>query len=274
MPLPRLIALDIDGTLTRLDGSISASTRAALGELRRLGIVVALATGRPWEIALQALDGLGRFEADLLISSNGATTIDLATRRVVREAMVDAALVEPTVTAARRLVVGAGIAIETDQRTLHEDGFAARLPHGVTMGGAVPDALLAWQADPNPARKVLVFHDDHDADIAALAALLAPHLADGLSAGESGLRCVQVGPAGISKASALDEVCIRSGIDRAATVAVGDGDNDVEMIAWAGLGVAMGNASPVVRAAADRVIAHTDDDGLATFLEELLSPQQ
>lgn len=274
MTLPRLVAVDLDGTLTRLDGTISARTHDALRELRRRGVMVAVATGRPWEVALQTLDGHRAVEADVLVSSNGATTIDLRTRAVLRDLVVDTDLVEPLVARARAGVGGAGVAIETERATLHEPGFAERLPPGVAMGDPVTDAVAAWLADALPVRKVLVFHDDFDHDIAALVAVLAPHLDAGLSAAESGLRCAQIGPAGVSKASALEHVCALHDIDPRHAVAVGDGDNDAEMIAWAGLGVAMGNADRVAVAAADIVVGHTDADGLAAYLESVLSAQQ
>jgi len=77
-------------------------------------------------------------------------------------------------------------------------------------------------------------------------------------------------PAGVSKASALENVRQRLGVEPYATVAVGDGGNDIEMLRWAARGVAMGHAIAAVHDAADEVAATIDDDGLVPVLRSLL----
>jgi hydroxymethylpyrimidine pyrophosphatase-like HAD family hydrolase len=74
----------------------------------------------------------------------------------------------------------------------------------------------------------------------------------------------------VSKASALAGVARALGIDRADVLAVGDGDNDRAMLRWAGLGVAMGQAPPEVKADADEVTGTVLEDGLAAVLERYL----
>ena len=78
------------------------------------------------------------------------------------------------------------------------------------------------------------------------------------------------GPSGVSKASGLAVVAERLGLAPTDVWVVGDEWNDVPMFEWAGTAVAMGNAPEHVRAAADRVVATADDDGVAELLEELL----
>ena len=73
-----------------------------------------------------------------------------------------------------------------------------------------------------------------------------------------------------SKAAALQWLCQRLGVDPTEVVAVGDGENDKEMLQFAGLGVAMGNAHPACQAAADVVIGTCSEAGVADFLEKLL----
>ena len=73
-----------------------------------------------------------------------------------------------------------------------------------------------------------------------------------------------------NKGTALKLVAERLGIPREEVAAFGDGDNDLSMIQWAGVGVAMGNAKPAVLAAADRVAPVCDEDGLACAVEEML----
>ncbi|EKP94238.1 HAD-IIB family hydrolase [Thermaerobacter subterraneus] len=77
-------------------------------------------------------------------------------------------------------------------------------------------------------------------------------------------------PPGTHKAAGLQRLAARLGIDREQVVAVGDNDNDCEMLRWAGLGVAMGNADPAVRECAGRVTASNAEDGVARLIEEVL----
>jgi hydroxymethylpyrimidine pyrophosphatase-like HAD family hydrolase len=74
-------------------------------------------------------------------------------------------------------------------------------------------------------------------------------------------------PLGISKATGVDEVAAPLGIAAGDVVAFGDMPNDIPMLLWAGLGVAMGNAHPEAKAAADEVTTPNSDDGLARVLE-------
>ena len=75
---------------------------------------------------------------------------------------------------------------------------------------------------------------------------------------------------GVSKGSTALDLCLREGIDPAASVGIGDSGNDLSMIEVAGDGVAMGNASPEVKAAADHVAPPCTDSGVARYLEPLL----
>lgn len=73
-----------------------------------------------------------------------------------------------------------------------------------------------------------------------------------------------------SKAVGMEAVCRRFGIRREETIAFGDGGNDVEMLQWAGIGVAMGNAAPEVQRFADYVTSSVDDEGIERALKHLL----
>jgi hydroxymethylpyrimidine pyrophosphatase-like HAD family hydrolase len=87
----------------------------------------------------------------------------------------------------------------------------------------------------------------------------------------AGLRLVEISAAGVTKAFALERLCRRLGIDAAEVVAVGDMPNDLAMLAWAGTGVAVANATPEVLEAADQVTAANIDDGVALLLEQILA---
>jgi hydroxymethylpyrimidine pyrophosphatase-like HAD family hydrolase len=103
-----------------------------------------------------------------------------------------------------------------------------------------------------------------DAMVAALTPVLG-HAADLTFSTGRGL--VEVSPPGVTKATGLAEVAQRHGVDAGGVVAFGDMPNDLEMLRWAGHGVAMGNAHPALLEVADEVTASNGDDGLALILE-------
>ena len=85
----------------------------------------------------------------------------------------------------------------------------------------------------------------------------------------SGDKAVEVTAVGVNKAAGLAEVAEELGIEAKDVVAFGDYPNDVPMLAWAGLGVAVANAHAEVLAVADEVTASNDEDGVAIVLERL-----
>jgi HAD superfamily hydrolase (TIGR01484 family) len=81
---------------------------------------------------------------------------------------------------------------------------------------------------------------------------------------------LDLAPEGVSKASGLESICARLGLDASDVLAIGDGLNDLEMLRWAGRGVAMGGSLPQVIEAADDVTGSVHDDGLADEIERWL----
>ncbi|MFC4631215.1 HAD family hydrolase [Promicromonospora alba] len=262
MPQPlirRLIALDIDGTLLGQDRKIPAGTVDALDLVRAAGHEVVLATGRSLVGLMPVAIRLGLVEA-YAVSSNGSLTVRL-----------DPAV--PTgyvIAGARRFDPGSVI-----HRVL---ALAPRAYVGVEdvgWGWAVnrvfPEGLLNGEQKQTPVTDLC----------AAPATRIAVHapdigrLLDALRA--TGATVTPAGPdwadstaPGTSKATALEQLRIRLGIPPEATVAVGDGANDVEMFRWAARAVAMGHAAPSVRDAADEVTGTIAQQGAVAVLHSLL----
>ena len=130
------------------------------------------------------------------------------------------------------------------------------------MADALPDPAAAVHS-------VVLFVDHLDA--LGLLAELTPVLPEGVAATPSGLPgSVELTAPGVHKGRGLVELSERLGIARQQVVAFGDGLNDHEMLTWAGLGVAMGNAGAATKAVADEVTASNDEDGVAVVVERLL----
>jgi Cof subfamily protein (haloacid dehalogenase superfamily) len=253
----RLAAIDLDGTLLRSDGTLSERTRAALAATT-LEIVVVSARGpRGVGEVTEAADLKGT-----AIASNGGAIVDLATRTVVRERVIESEVAAELIRAVRERLPGALFGIERDAFA-HEPGFAAWnwTPPADTR---VADALELLDEAP---RKLVVLHAEHALDV--VEAAVREVVGDRAAAYISGEWVVEISAAGVNKATALAEVCEEHGVDARDVVAFGDHQNDVPMLSWAGLGIAVANAHPDAVEAADELTASNDEDGVAQVLERL-----
>src|SRR5690606_6731361 len=119
-----------------------------------------------------------------------------------------------------------------------------------------------------PSLKLILRHSELAVD--AVADRLARLGLDGFEVTRSGAPFLEVMAQGVSKAWGLARLCDRLGITAEEVVAFGDAPNDVELLTWAGRGVAVANAAEVTRTAADEVTASNEDDGVAGVLEQLV----
>jgi Cof subfamily protein (haloacid dehalogenase superfamily) len=265
--LPALIASDVDGTLLDEHEHITPRTRAAVRAAVESGAQFVLATGRPPRWIAPVVDALGL--TPMAVCANGAVIYDSATDRILSARTLSPEVLAELAEVATRVIPGAGLAVERVGRSAHD----AATPQFVSSPGyehawlnpdntevSVEDLLSA------PAVKLLI--RKAGARSGDMAAALAEHVGivgDLTYSTNNGL--IEVVPLGVSKATGIEEVARPLGIVAADVVAFGDMPNDVPMLLWAGLGVAMGNAHPDAVAAADEVTAPNTDDGLARVLE-------
>jgi Cof subfamily protein (haloacid dehalogenase superfamily) len=265
----RLVACDLDGTLLRSDGSVSARTRETLRRVEACGVPVVLVTGRPPRIAriFASAAGIG----GPIVCCNGALVYDTHADAIVRHAPLEAALAAHLVGAIRIAAPGACFAVEVETRFAQETAFAALRrrsaiePLDVGVPALHDDALSFCDA---PVTKLLVRHPEQAVE--ALLELVRELVGETAAATVSGGPFVEISAAGVHKAFALEALCAELGIAAAEVVAFGDMPNDVPMLVWAGRGVAVANAHPEVLAAADEVTASNDEDGVALALERLV----
>jgi len=261
-PPARLIASDLDGTLLRSDGTLSERTVEAVRGVEAAGMTMVLATGRPprWiESIGEQLDHRG-----VAVCANGALIYDLATESVLTAHTIEPAEATELVQRLRHALPGAIFAVETvDHLGLEPAWTTAWTP---PAGTRFADALELVQV---PMVKLLARIDGHDVE-AALAqhGRELAHLAEFTWSG--GKHLLEMSAPGITKGVTLAELAGRLGVDAAAAVAFGDMPNDLDMLRWAGRGLAVANAHPVVLEAADAVVGANDEDGVAAELERLL----
>lgn len=271
----RLIALDVDGTLLDSSGSVPPRVRQAIGRVRDAGGVVTLATGRRYAPTKAIARDLG-LDAPLIVH-NGA---------LVRDPAGDAILYH------RHLDRGpASMVVERSREAgcvtfVHSNAFAGELvyydtdpadravPHYFSRNDPryvlTPDVLSHLDRDP---LRVVAFGGGPAAERLrdALAALSLPdYRVIFWPEAFPGVWIVEVFHPEASKGAALAMLAQRLGVPREAVLAAGDHINDLEMLAYAGLGVAMGNASPEVVAVAGHLAPTNDQEGLADVLESLV----
>lgn len=266
----RLIATDVDGTLLNSRHEITPRTRAAFNAARARGIAVLAVSGRqPYSIG--AIVQGTALQGDV-IGSNGAVAMNVDTQEILFQETLDLE--------AQRRIAAEMQALFTGLRlvSVRSAGNEYVAEHGYTGMEDPGDTEALWpvrhrvvgreEVLAEPSLKLVMRHDD----VSPEELLAAAHRLDipGCHPTISGAPFLEVGRGGVSKASALQRYCALHGIDRADVVAFGDNYNDLEMLDWAGLGVAMANAEAETKSTADRMTAANDDDGVARVIEELL----
>lgn len=252
---PKLVALDIDGTLLDPFGVLPDDVRAAVRRVVDARVPVVLSTGRWWPNTQPIFDALD-LPAGWAVCSNGAKVFRYPPLETVVEELFDPAA---TVRQVAEVAPNARIAVE-DGMTWRTN---ALFPDGELTGDVIIQSAEEL-ASGGPVSRIVI-RDPGSTDETFLALVEKLHLHEvsyfiGWSA------WLDIAPQGIDKAHGLQHVVDQLGLAAADVLAIGDGRNDIEMLQWAGRGVAMGEAPDVVKAAADHVTGNFVDGGLAEEL--------
>jgi Cof subfamily protein (haloacid dehalogenase superfamily) len=261
-----LIALDIDGTVLREDGSLGDPTLEQVGRMRDLGHEVMLATGRSVAMTLPVLDRLG-ITPEYVVCSNGAITLRRDADAPMGYAREYVETFDPTeVLQTIRAALGdAHYAVE-DETGLYR--FTGYFPDGALGANSIKTEF--GELLSRPATRVVVISPEHAIeDFLTIVEKMGLHK---VSYNVGWTAWLDIAPDGVNKSTALERVRELLEIPRANVIAIGDGRNDVDMLEWAsagGTGVAMGQAPQEVVDAATTTTATDLDDGVATFLARL-----
>ena len=279
----QLLVLDVDGTVTDSHHQVTAAAREAVRQVQAAGIRVLLATGRRYRDVLPIAAELG-LEGPLVTASGGLVKQPADHRTLFRAGFPADMLTRIVATI---VAEGHEPVVYTDSyeegfdfhcRTLESldangqpTGFGEYLDRNRQLARVDPelhrsppaDAFAGFAMGPREAMDAL------EARLAAafpaavsLHTIQSPRYRDWLC---------EIAPAGVDKWSSVLQLAAGWGIPPEAICAAGDDRNDLPMIAGAGLGVAMGNARPEVRQAADRVVAGHEDGGLLELARLLLA---
>jgi HAD superfamily hydrolase (TIGR01484 family) len=252
---PRMVALDVDGTLVDRDGVLAAPMADAIARVVAAGVPVVLATGRSWHSTIDLVDQLG-LPAGPTVCSNGAVIVSYPPQEIVQAITFDPREVIERV---EEFAPGTLIAVEEIGRGYRlNDHF----PEGDLTGELVVQSAEELSALPvtrvilrDPRRSVEEF------------IALASHLGlQGVTYFVGWSAWLDIAPEGVNKATALAQIAADLGVEAEDVLAAGDGRNDIEMLRWAGRGIALPEAPPEVQAAADGISLPFAEGGLVPEL--------
>lgn len=263
-----LLVLDLDGTLTNSRKEITAPTREALIEIQEAGKKVVLASGRPpqgiYSLAEQLkLEKYGSF----ILSFNGAKIIDCRSKKVIYNRVLPQDVIRPIYEIAREYPVDIG--------TYEND---------VLISGICPNQYTELEAQINklsiqcvdnfgdyvtfPVNKMIIYGDP--SVTIHLEEQLKKQFHKRLNIYRSEPFFLEIMPQNIDKAYSLQKLINSIGLTADQMICCGDGYNDLSMIEYAGLGVAMGNAQPLIRERADYITKSNDEDGVLLVINEFM----
>ncbi|WP_203247285.1 HAD family hydrolase [Sporosarcina beigongshangi] len=273
----KLIAMDVDGTLVPHGGTVSEHTRQMLEYARNKGIEVILVTARPPRWLGPVVEALGF--PPVAICGNGAMSVHTKDFSVLNMVEIAKDLALTVVKEIKKIAPDAVFAAEAMDVLRAGPGYQD-LPPGVRQAeGLVPENRYETILPMNSLDEMLksdiykivseTFILDADDFLGKAQDAVGELVA--VTRSVTGRAYIEFGPFGLSKAETLANYCDSLGIDASEVIAFGDMPNDIEMLQWAGTGVAMGNSHTDVIQIADLVAPDALDGGIAIVLEHIFS---
>lgn len=260
----KLVAVDLDGTLVGEDLTVAPATIAAVRAARELGVTTTIATGRMFKAARHFGAILG-VDAPLICYHGALIRRSQSGETLYEQLMPPApsmALVADMLAAGLETIAYVDEQLWVAARTEYIEWYIRFQPEQVDVVIA-PD--LARAVGDRPATKILFAADGQTVtrELARLTARFGGELGTVRSAERLG----EFTAPGVSKGAALAQLAQILGVSRDEVIAIGDHENDISMIEWAGLGLAMGNAVEPVRQIADAVVPPVSEAGVARAIE-------
>lgn len=264
----KLLVLDLDGTLTNAKKEITPRNREMLIRAQEQGTRLVLASGRPTYGIVPLANELqmNRF-GGYILAYNGGEIIDWESRETVYHQVLADAVIPYLYTCAHQN--GLAILSYNDESIVTEsphdpyvekEAFLNKMPVRPTtdflgeLRLPVPKCLIVG----NPARLIAVESE------------ISLHLQGQISVYRSEPYFLELVPLGIDKAQSLAILLQKLNLTREEMIAIGDGYNDLSMIKFAGMGIAMANAQEPVKQAADYITLSNEEDGVAAAVERFL----
>jgi len=260
----RLVALDLDGTLLASRDVITPAVHLALRKALDRGVKIVLATARPPR-SVRFYHRALKLDTPI-ISHNGALIWDEKKHRIIHHESLDHALVWRVIDFVRRRCPDLIISIEIVDK-LYSDHIGL-VPADVLPDGCIfnPEVIAGLETFLNvPVTRVMLH--GRPSLIAELMYLLQQHFGSDLALFNGDSRILLILAPRVNKAVALQRVASDYGVTRHEVMAIGDSINDLPMLRWAGVGVAMANAVDSVQKAVKFVVPSNQHDGVAAALQ-------
>ncbi len=267
----KLLVLDLDGTLTNSKKEITPHTRETLIKAQKNGVKVVLASGRPtYGVAPLAKElELDKYEGYIL-SYNGGEIIDWKTGELMYKNLLNHEVLPYLYQCAKdhdfAILSYDGEYVLTERP---DDEYVQKEVKLNVMKIKKVDNFL--ESITHPIAKCLIVGES--TRLAVLEREMHEHLKDQMGVFRSEPFFLELVPKGIDKARSLAVLLKELGMNKEEMIAVGDGFNDLSMIQYAGLGVAMDNAQPIVKENADYITLSNEEDGVAYVVEKFIFEQ-
>lgn len=275
----RLIALDLDGTLLDSNKKISPRNRQALQKAAEAGVWIVPCTGRFYKAMPAEVRDLPFVR--YVITINGAEVYDRETDTVLYRAEIAPSMTEELFDYLDQLPVIYDC--YQDGWGWMDDRFSPMVEEYVddrntldmvqNLRTPVKDFRQEMRRRNMPIQKAQMFFRKQELDVRERELTAIARRFPQLAVSSAVYYNIEVNSCDAQKGRALRELCANLGIDPACAMAFGDGLNDVSMLRDAGVGVAMGNASDEVKAQANLVAPHNDEDGVAQIVERYVLGQ-
>ena len=273
----KLVASDLDGTLLNKNKEITPRLFAALKKLDELGIYFVPSTGRPFGTVPQAIKELPFLK--YVITSNGATIYDAVEQKNIIENYLTPEAVDAVIEIARELPVITEYFIEGKAyiaKKVYDDlsPFNLTESHVTYIKNSrtpVEDFWNEMKRNNTVLENINLEFADMELRKETWNRLKALGLA---SVTAATTKNIEITSLYATKAKALEKLCEVLGFTRENVVAMGDGDNDMPMIQFAGIGVAMANGEKHIKQAADIIADDCNDFGAAKILEQIIESKQ
>ncbi|MCI7600103.1 MAG: Cof-type HAD-IIB family hydrolase [Megasphaera sp.] len=261
----KMITIDLDGTLLRSDGSVSDRTVRTLQAARDKGVVVAIATGRMYQTARPYGERLGLGDSPMLLFAGGLIET-LESKKILFQQVIPRETAQGLADLARQQGWQLQTYIDDVLRAARDDEWI-RDYERITNSRAVicGDAFYQVQGDCNK----LLSRGSHD-ELVARKALIEKAFPGRFNVLFSASTFLEIMPQGVDKGKGIRRLGELYGVGADEIMALGDSQNDLDMLKAAGVPVAMANAAEEVKAAAAYVTASNDDDGVAAAVEKFV----
>ncbi|HAX72831.1 MAG TPA: Cof-type HAD-IIB family hydrolase [Firmicutes bacterium] len=263
----KMIVLDLDGTLMSSKNEILPKTKEALFKAQEAGVMIVLASGRPTYGMLKAAKDLRLDEyPGYTLSYNGGRIIAVQTDELIYDKSLTPEICHELYDLAREMNVNImayedeAIITEDDDQYIQKEAFINNMPLNRVE-------KFKDRVDFNSVKCLCTAEPEYLAEVELK---FKERLGDRLSVMRSMPFFLEIMPQNINKAYSLQKLLDHVGLDKSQLIACGDGYNDLPMIEFAGLGVAMANAVDEVKAKANYITLSNDEDGIAHVIEKFI----